>query len=136
MTTERCESVMRTYLTEVIGNQRLDLIPSFTADDMYDHTQQELSGPAALEAHVRFFSDNIKNLKVDVLEVLAAEDFAVGIWKWSGETINAMGLNHSGEPIMPTHVASIFKFKNDMLVHYQPYLDAISLLTQVGAETS
>ena len=94
MTTERCESVMRTYLTEVIGNQRLDLIPSFTADDMYDHTQQELSGPAALEAHVRFFSDNIKNLKVDVLEVLAAEDFAVGIWKWSSETINAMGLNH------------------------------------------
>ncbi len=136
MTTERCESVMRTYLTEVIGNQRLDLIPSFTADDMYDHTQQELSGPAALEAHVRFFSDNIKNLKVDVLEVLAAEDFAVGIWEWSGETINPMGLNHSGEPIMPTHVASIFKFKNDMLVHYQPYLDAISLLTQVGAETS
>ena len=55
---------------------------------------------------------------------------------WSGETINAMGLNNSGEPIMPTHVASIFKFKNDMLVHYQPYLDAISLLSQVGAETS
>ena len=136
MSIERCENVMRTYLTEVIGNQRLELIPSFTAEDMYDHTQQELSGPAALEAHVRFFSDNIKDLKVDVIEILAAENFAVGIWTWSGETINAMGLNNSGEPIMPTHVASIFKFKNDMLVHYQPYLDAISLLSQVGAETS
>ena len=67
---------------------------------------------------------------------MAAENFAVGIWMWSGETINPMGLNNSGEPIMPTHVASIFKFKNDMLVHYQAYLDAISLLSQVGAETS
>ena len=55
MSIERCENVMRTYLTEVIGNQRLELIPSFTAEDMYDHTQQELSGPAALEAHVMFF---------------------------------------------------------------------------------
>ena len=74
----RPAAVMRTYLTEVVGGGNLDLIAEFTAPDMVDHTQPSLRGPAALKAHVQLFCGNIPDLQVEVLEIIATADAAVG----------------------------------------------------------
>ena len=129
----RNAAVMTTYLAEVVGKGKVDLIPEFTAADMVDHTQPSLRGPAALEAHVRTFTGNIPDLEVEVVDVLAGEDFAVGIWRWTGTPNDPIwGRSASGQPVTPTLIASIFYFKDGMLTEYRPYVDAMEMINQLN----
>ena len=127
----RAEQVMRTYLTEVVANQRFELIPEFAAEDMVDHTQS-IRGPAALHAHARDFCANLPDLQVEVLEIFATEDIAVGIWRWTGTPIEPHGISRQGKVIKPSLVASMFRFKDDMLVEYRPWVDAVEMLAQIN----
>lgn len=131
MSQARAEQVMRTYLTEVVAKQRFELIPEFTADDMVDHTQS-IRGPAALDAHARGFCANIPDLQVDVVEIFATDDIAVGIWRWSGTPTKPHGVSPKGKPIKPDLVASMFRFKDDMLIEYRPWVDAADMLAQIN----
>ncbi len=131
MSQARAEQVMRTYLTEVVAQQRYELIPEFAAEDMIDHTQS-IRGPAALDAHARGFCENLPDLKVEVVEIFATEDIAVGIWRWSGTPIEPHGISRSGKVIKPDFVASMFRFKDGMLVEYRPWIDAVDMLAQIN----
>jgi len=82
MSQARAEAVMHTYVNDVLGERRFELIPEFAAPDMVDHTQSGHLGPAALEAHARGFCDNIPDLNIDVVRIFATEDTAVGLWRW------------------------------------------------------
>lgn len=131
MSQARAEQVMRTYLTEVVAKQRFELIPEFVAPDMVDHTQS-IRGPAALDAHARGFCANIPDLQVEVVEIFATDDIAVGIWRWSGTPTEPHGMSPKGKIIKPDHVASMFRFKDDMLVEYRPWIDAVDMLARVN----
>ena len=131
--TLRAETVMRTYLTDVVGKLNLSLIPEFTAPDMVDHTQPSLRGPEALAAHVRTFTGNIPDLEVEVVQVFAGDDFAIGIWRWTGTPNQPIwGRSASGKPVTPTLIASIFQFKDGMLTDYRPYVDAMEMINQLN----
>ena len=63
MSIERSTEVMATYLGEVLGNRRFELIPSFVAEEMLDHATG-MRGPSALQAQATGFCDNITGLQI------------------------------------------------------------------------
>ncbi|MCP5027755.1 MAG: ester cyclase [Actinomycetia bacterium] len=132
MSASRSEEVMRRYLTEVLGEKRFDLIPGFVADDMIDHTQS-ITGPAALDAHARGFCANIPDVEIEVVQIIATDDAAVGIWRWQGTAGQPMGMSAGGSPIYPHLVASVFQFRDGMLVDYHPFVDAVEARAQIIA---
>ena len=131
MSESRPEAVMRTYLTEVLDQRRFELIPEFVAPDMVDHTQP-IRGPAGLDAHARGFCDNIADLEIEVVRIFATEDTAVGLWRWRGNPKQPHGYSASGNPVSPRFIASIFEFKDDMLVDYRAFVDAVDIISQMA----
>ena len=128
--------VMELYLKKVVAQRNLDLIPSFTADDMVDHTQPGLTGPAALDAHVRMFCGNIPDLQVEVVEVIATDDAALGVWRWSGTPTQPIwGSSPTGKPVIPRLIASLFKFRDGQLVEYRAFTDAMEIIGQLTEGT-
>ncbi len=130
MTASRSEEVMRCYLAEVLGERRFDLIPEFVADDMVDHTQT-IRGPAALDAHARGFCTNIPDVEIEVVQIMATDDAAVGIWRWQGTPITPMALSAAGSAIYPRLVASVFQLRDGMLVDYRAFVDAMEIRQQI-----
>lgn len=124
------EEVMRLYLSQVLGKRRFELIPTFVDPDMVDHTQTA-RGPEALDAHARGFCANIPDAEIEVIDVIATDDAAVGIWRWSGTPNQPMGVSARGSDIYPHLVASIFRFRDGMLADYRPFVDAVEVRQQV-----
>ncbi|MCP3991047.1 MAG: ester cyclase [Actinomycetia bacterium] len=131
MSKARSEEVMRRYLTEVLGERKFELIPDFVAEDMVDHTQA-IRGPAALDAHARGFCENITDLEIEVKQIFATDDAAIGIWRWRGTPNHPMGVSAKGNPIHPRHIASIFQFRDGMLADYRPFVDAVDVAVQMA----
>ncbi len=111
----RAEKVMRTYLEDVLNRRQFELIPDFVAPDMIDHTQA-LTGPEALDAHARGFCTNIPDVTIEVVRIIATDETAVGIWRWEGNPIQPMAESATGAAVYPRTIASIFDFKDGMLV--------------------
>lgn len=133
MSQARAMEIMSSYLTDVVGNGEIGLIADFTAADFVDHTQPELRGPTALTAHVESFRGNIPDLRVEVVRISANNDSAFGIWRWHGTPIDPVwGKTAEGETIVPRLIGSYFRFDNDMLVEYQPFIDAMDVLGQLA----
>ena len=133
MSEVRAREIMSVYLSDVVGNGQIDLIDNFTAPTFWDHTQTELKGPEALRAHVETFRSNIKHLKVEVVGISASNVAAFGIWRWEGEPIDDIwGRTSQDEMIVPRLIGSLFHIENEMLVEYQPFLDAMDMLGQVS----
>ena len=131
MPSNNSEHVMRTYLESVVRDGQLELIHSFVGNDFVDHTQPKLRGPAALEAHVRSFRENIPDVSVTIDQIIATDDAAVGIWRWSGTPRTAMAVSASGGPVNPRHAASVFRFRNGLLVEYRVFADVVDVFSQL-----
>lgn len=130
MSSSRTEEVMRSYLTQVLGERRFELIDGFVAEDMVDHTQS-ITGPAALHAHARGFCENIPDVEIEILQIIATDDVAVGVWRWQGTPKQSMGVSAAGSDIYPHLVASIFQFRDGMLADYRAFVDATEVRTQI-----
>ncbi len=74
---------MRRYLTEVVAQDKLELIPELAAEDMEDHTNDTL-GCAGLEQHVKGFRAAIPDLELELERIMASDDAVVGLWTWTG----------------------------------------------------
>jgi hypothetical protein len=132
MSQARAAEIMSIYLTDVVGKGNIELIEDFTAADYFDHTQPNLRGPAALTAHVQAFRSNISNPEVEVVQISASEDTAFGVWRWQGTPVDPIwGKSISGEVIVPRLIGSYFRFEENMLVEYQPFLDAMNMFGQL-----
>ena len=132
MSKERAEEIMSIYLTDVVGKGKIELIDGFTAVDYFDHTQPKQRGPAALKAHVEAFRANISNPEVEVVKISASENTAFGVWRWQGTPLDPIwGKSISGEVIVPRLIGSYFQLKNDELIEYQPFLDAMDVFRQL-----
>ena len=132
MSRSRPEQVMDTYLNEVLGRGRFELIPEFVADDMVDHTQT-IRGPAALDAHARRFCGNIEDLEIEVERIIATDDSAIGIWRWRCTPAEPMAKSANGNDVYPRLIASVFRFRDGMLVEYRAFVDAVDVATQLAA---
>ena len=132
MSQEACHAIMSTYLEEVLGQRRFDLIPGMVADDLIDHTQPHLRGPEALVAHAGGFCDNTPDLRIDVLRIIATDETALGIWQWHGEPKNPSAVSNSGAPVVPRLIASLFDISNGKITEYRAFVDAVDVVTQLA----
>ena len=132
MSQEACHAIMSTYLEEVLGQRRFDLIPEMVADDLIDHTQPHLRGPAALRAHAEGFCDNTPDLRIEVLRIIATGETALGIWRWYGEPETPSAVSMSGAPVAPRLIASLFDISNGRIEEYRAFVDAVDVFTQLA----
>lgn len=132
MSSEHNSEVMRVYLEEVLHGRKFELIPDFVAPDMIDHTQPNLRGVEALDAHARGFCTNIPDATIEVIRIFANDETAVGVWRWEGTPNQPMALSASGGQVYPHVVASIFDFKDGLLAEYQPFVDAVEIRNQLA----
>jgi hypothetical protein len=132
MSIERSTEVMATYLGEVLGNRRFELIPSFVDEEMLDHATG-MRGPSALHAHATGFCDNIPGVEIEIENITATEDAAFGIWNWKGEPNQPMGTSSNGNPIFPQRVLSVFRLRDGMLIDYEAFVDAGQVRSQISA---
>ena len=119
MSIERSTEVMATYLGEVLGNRRFELIPSFVDEEMLDHATG--------------FCDNIPGVEIEIENITATEDAAFGIWNWKGEPNQPMGTSSNGNPIFPQRVLSVFRLRDGMLIDYEAFVDAGQVRAQISA---
>ncbi len=133
MSKERCEEVMRRYLTEVVAQGRLELIPELAAEDMTDHTQS-IPGRAGLVAHVKGFRARNQDLELKVERIIASDDEVVGIWTWRAtHSTDMYGVPATGKPL-EVRVASLFRLRDGKLVDYQVISDTLTGFRRMGAD--
>ena len=132
MDAKRSAEVMGMYLGEVLGKRRFELIPDFVAQEMLDHATG-MRGPEALHTHATGFCDNIPGVEIEVEDIFATEDAAVGIWSWKGEPVQSMGNSSNGNTVFPRRVLSVFRLREGMLVEYEAFVDAGQLRAQISA---
>ncbi len=133
MSVERSEEVMRRYLTEVLAERKLELLPEIAAEDMVDHTQT-IPGRAGLEKHAGGFLASRPDVEIEVERIIASEDSVVGIWTWRATHTHEMfGVAPTGRKV-EMRVASVFKLRDGMLIDYEVFADRMPVLTQMGAE--
>ena len=132
MSREVCHSIMSTYLEEVLGQRRFDLIPGIVAEDLIDHTQPHLRGSEALFAHASGFCDNTPDLRIEVLRIIATDETALGIWQWYGQPERPSAVSNSGAPVTPRLIASLFDISNGKITEYRAFVDAVDVFTQLA----
>lgn len=131
MSQARSYEVMEIYLSEVLGQRKFDRIPGIAADNMVDSTQPTKQGPEALDAHARGFCDNTPDLEIEIIDIFATEDRAVGIWRWQGQPTHPSTVSAKGSPVSARLICSVFHLKDGKISEYRAYVDAVDVFTQL-----
>jgi steroid delta-isomerase-like uncharacterized protein len=127
----RSEEVMRTYLAEVVGKRRYELIPQLAAEDMVDHTQP-VKGRQGLVNHVQNFHRTFPDVTIQIKRIVASENDAVGWWSLKGtHSQELFGQPGSGR-VLEFDVVSFFRLRGGMLAEYHVVADALTAATQMG----
>jgi steroid delta-isomerase-like uncharacterized protein len=128
---QRSAEVMRTYLEQVVGKRRYELIPQLAAEDMIDHTQP-VKGRQGLVNHVRTFHETFPDVTIQVKRIIASEDEVVGVWRLKGtHSQELFGVPATGR-VLEFDVASIFKLRDGMLVDYTLVAGGLEAAIQMG----
>jgi steroid delta-isomerase-like uncharacterized protein len=128
---QRSAEVMRTYLEEVVGKRRYELIPQLAAEDMIDHTQP-VKGRQGLFNHVQTFHETFPDVTIEVKRIIASDDEVVGVWRLKGtHSQELFGVPATGKTL-EFDVASIFKLRDGMLVDYTLVAGGLEAAIQMG----
>jgi steroid delta-isomerase-like uncharacterized protein len=131
MSQHRSAEVMRTYLEEVVGKRRYELIPQLAAEDMIDHTQP-VRGRQGLVNHVQNFHRTFPDVTIEVRRIIASDDEVVGVWRLKGtHSQELFGVPATGKTL-EFDVASIFKLRDGMLVDYSLVAGGLEAAIQMG----
>ena len=120
-------TLMRTYLQEVVGRGRLELIDELARPDMVDEANQAFGGPpgrAGLVAHVKGFRRNIDNIVVTIERVEGGGDSVMGWWSFTGTHVGPwLDKTPTGQAIGGT-VFSFFDLVDGQISRYRLWLHA------------
>lgn len=118
---------MRTYLENVVGEGRLDLIDELADPDMVDEANQAFGGPPGrqgLVEHVVGFRRNVGHLEVTIDKVIGNEREVMGWWSFTGTHDGPwLGRTPTGEPISGT-VFSFFELVDGRIGRYRVWMHA------------
>ena len=119
--------LMKTYLNQVVGDGRLDLIPQLAQPDMIDEANQVFGGPPGREglvAHVKGFRRNISELELTIDQIVAAETEVMAQWSFKGRHTGPwLGRTPTGLEISAT-VFSFFTLRDGLIARYRVWLQA------------
>ena len=130
MSAEDNKRIMSIYLQEVLAQRNFDRIKDIAAPDMVDHTQPGKTGPEALDAHARGFCENTPDAEIDVLNIIADDRSAVGIWKWHGQPTRPSAVSATGSPVVPRLICSVFEIEEGKIKDYRVFVDVVEIMTQ------
>jgi predicted ester cyclase len=132
------ETLMRTYLEQVVAQGRLELIEQISNADMVDEANEAFGGPpgrAGLVAHVKGFRRHVTELRVDVQRIVAGDDTVMAWWSFTGlHTGPWLGRPPTGGPIRGS-VFSFFDLVDGRIERYRLFLVA-ELPERVVIDTS
>ena len=118
-------ALMRTYLTDVACDGRLELIEQLAQPDMVDEANQAFDGPAGragLVAHVKGFRKHIGALAIDIEKIVAGADEVMAHWSFTGTHDGPwLGVAPTGERIHGT-VFSFFELQEGRISRYRLWL--------------
>lgn len=121
------ETLMRTYLVDVVAAGRLELIEELAHPDMVDEANQAFGGPPGrdgLVAHVTGFRRNIEDLQVTIERIVGNDDSVMAWWSFTGmHTGPWLAVPPTGNPIEGT-VFSLFDLVDGRLSRYRLWLHA------------
>lgn len=121
-------AIMETYLVEVVGNGRLELIEDLARPDMIDEANQAFGGPPGrdgLVAHVFGFRRNVGDLAVTVERVVGNDDEVMGWWSFTGTHIGPwLDQAPTGRAISGT-AFSFFELIDGRISRYRVWLHAL-----------
>ncbi len=120
--------LMTTYLLEVVGNGRLELLEQLALPDMVDEANLAFGGPAGrdgLVAHVKGFRRALGGLQLSVDRIVAGDDEVMAWWSFSGDHVKPwLGRNPTGAAISGT-VFSFFELVEGRISRYRLWLHAV-----------
>ncbi len=116
---------MRSYLVDVVGGGRTDLIASLAHPDMVDEANLAFGGPAGREglvAHVKGFNRHVADCEITVRDIVGDEAQVMAWWSFSGMHIGPwLGIAPTGERINGT-VFSFFALTDGLISRYRLWL--------------
>lgn len=122
------EQLMETYLIEVGGKGRLDVIEEIAHLDMIDEANQAFNGPQGrdgLVAHVKGFRKNVGDLSVTIDQIVGGPDKVMAQWSFKGKHVGPwLGRKPTGEEISGT-VFSYFDLVDGKISFYRLWLCAL-----------
>ena len=118
---------MRTYLTDVVRDGRLDLIAELAHEDVVDEANQVFGGPAGrdgLVAHVVGFRKYVTELSVEIQEIVGGDDAVMAWWAFKGRHCGPwLGREPTGK-IISGDVFSFFQLREGKAQRYRLWLYA------------
>ena len=131
MSHEQSRTIMSTYLDEVLGKRRFDLVAELAADDMVDHTQPHLSAPLrsthTLVASARTRGSASRSAQDHRDRDVGGGYLAMG--RRAASPDRSVRLGRSGDP---ASVASVFEIEDGRIVEYRAFVDAVDVFTQMA----
>ncbi|WP_186766321.1 ester cyclase [Phaeobacter marinintestinus] len=120
--------VMETYLTEVGGKGRFELINELAHPDMVDEANQAFGGPPGrdgLIAHVKGFRRALDAPQFSIDRIVAGPDDVMAWWSFTGTHVGPW-LNRAptGNPVSGT-VFSFFELREGRIARYRLWLCAM-----------
>ena len=120
--------LMTTYLFEVVGSGRLELIEQLALPDMVDEANVAFGGPPGrdgLVAHVKGFRRAMDGLELSIDRIVAGDHEVMAWWSFSGTHVKPwLGRNPSGDQISGT-VFSFFELVDGRISRYRLWLHAM-----------
>lgn len=120
---------METYLIEVGGKGRFDLIEGIAHPDMIDEANQAFGGPpgrAGLIAHVKGFQKNLSDITSDIHQIVGGVggDQVMAHWSFTARHTGPwLGRAPTGEMIS-ANVFSFFTLKEGLISRYRLWMCA------------
>lgn len=120
--------LMRTYLIDVAGDGRVELIEQLAQPDMVDEANAAFGGPpgrAGLVAHVVGFRRHIGDLSVTIDRIVAGDDEVMAWWSFTGTHIGPwLGRPATGRTVTAT-IFSFFDLVDGRISRYRLWLHAM-----------
>ena len=120
--------LMQTYLIDVAGEGRVELIERLAQPDMVDEANAAFGGPpgrAGLVAHVVGFRRHIGDLSVTIDRIVAGDDEVMAWWSFTGTHIGPwLGRPATGREVTAT-IFSFFDLVDGRISRYRLWLHAV-----------
>ncbi len=119
--------VMVTYLVEVGGKGRFDLIDEIAHPNMIDEANQAFGGPpgrAGLVAHVKGFQKNLSEITSDIHQIVGGEDHVMAHWSFTARHTGPWLRRAPTGEMISANVFSFFTLKDGLICRYRLWICA------------